>query len=107
MVIIVILAGTVIIGANWQVRPDMRAGPVILLSRQVKKSWFSGFMFGLGISKMPAGPVDLHIFAVSEEMRVLGFLSVGGLLILDFRFNVPSILWPCQRIRDSKTEHKI
>ena len=39
---------------------------------------------------MLAGPVDLHVFDVVDKMKVLGFLSVGGLLILDFRFYVPS-----------------
>ena len=35
-------------------------------------------MFWLGISKALAGPMDLHIFVVLDEMRFLGFLYVGA-----------------------------
>ena len=52
--------------------PDPLAGAVILQSRRAEKSWIIGFMFWLGISKTLAGPMDLHIFVVLDELRFLG-----------------------------------
>ena len=52
---------------------------MILQSRRAEKSWIFGFTFWLGISKALAGPMDLHIFVVLDEMRFLGFLYVGAL----------------------------
>ena len=51
---------------------------MILQSRRAEKSWILGFMFWLGISKTLAGPMDLHVFVVLDEMRLLGFLCVGA-----------------------------